>query len=492
MTEIVPGGSLTEASGDLLAVPMFADRTYGPGAEAVANRLGDWLDGYLESQDFTGKAGQQVAVPGGDLGFTEVLFIGLGDEVDTEAIRRAAGTLGRAAHRFPSAATTLHLVDIEGADEAVALGFQLGAYSFDEYRSEPKERSNERLELLEAADDAAARIDRATKVAAAVNFTRDLVNAPAGAKPPAALAERAAEIPGVEAEILDEEEARARGYGGLLAVASGATNPPRMVLLRYEPEDATASLALVGKGIVFDSGGLSIKPAKGMETMKTDMAGAATVFGAMQAIAALGLPIRVLGVAPLTENMTGGAAQRPGDVFTAYGGKTVEVLNTDAEGRLVLADGLGIATEANVDLIVDVATLTGAAKVALGQLIGAVLGNDEAAVESLLAAGRFAGEKWWELPLDTEYRSKLDSSIADVQNIADDRWGGAINAALFLSEFAGDGPWVHLDIAGPGRTDKTEHYLVKGGSGFGVRTLVELAESMSHESRVASRESASE
>jgi leucyl aminopeptidase len=479
MTEIVPGGALDEASGDLLAVPVFAENTDGPGVAWIRGRLGDWLDDYVASNDFTGKAGQQVAVPGGDTGFTEVLFLGLGDDVDQESIRRAAGTLGRVARPFTDVATTLHMIDVEGAAEAVALGFGLGAYSFDEFRSEPKERRTERLVLLEASGDDDAAIARGTTIADSVNFTRDLVNQPAGAKPPQALAERAAAIPGVAVEIVDEEEARSRGYGGLLAVASGATSPPRMVLLSYEPEGARVSLGLVGKGIVFDSGGLSIKPANMMETMKTDMAGAATVFGAMRAIAALGLPIRVVGVAPLTENMIGGAALRPGDVFTAYGGKTVEVLNTDAEGRLVLADGLGIAGEADVDLIVDIATLTGAAKVALGQLIGAVVGNDEEAVQTVLAAGRFAGEKWWQLPLEREYRSKMDSTVADVKNVADDRWGGAINAALFLAEFAGDGPWVHLDVAGPARAEKSEHYQVKGASGFGVRTLVELADQMS-------------
>jgi leucyl aminopeptidase len=484
MTEIVAGAPLDESSADLLAVPVFADTTFGPGAAAIATRLGDWLSGYLASREFTGKTGQQVAVPGGDLPFGEVLFIGMGEEADAEAIRRAAGNLGRAARAYPDVATTLHLIDVEGAAEAVALGYLLGSYTFDDYRSEPKERANERLILIDAPDGVADEVGRAEIIAAGVNLTRDLVNAPAGDKPPATLAERAARIPGVDVEIVDGDEAMARGYGGLLAVASGATNPPRMVLLRYEPEGATASVAFVGKGIVFDSGGLSIKPAKGMEAMKTDMAGAGSVFGAMQAIAALELPIRVLGVAPLAENMTGGAAQRPGDILTAYGGKTVEVLNTDAEGRLVLADGLGIAGEADVDLIVDIATLTGAAKVALGQLIGAVLGNDDDAVESVLAAGKFAGEKWWQLPLEQEYRPKLDSSIADLQNISDDRWGGAINAALFLSEFAADQPWVHLDVAGPARADRTEHYIVKGGSGFGVRTLIELAVQMSRKSQV--------
>ena len=479
MTEIDGGAPLEEASGDLLAVPVFADLTYGPGAEFVATRLGDWLEGYFSSREFTGKTGQSVTVPGGDLAFSEVMFLGVGEEVDEEAIRRAAGTLGRAARTYPVAATTLHLIDVEGAAEAVTLGYLLGSYSFDEYRSEPKERANERLVLLGGNDEVGEEVARGETIAAGVNLTRDLVNEPAASKPPAVLAERVADMPGVDVEIVEEEEARKRGYGGLLAVASGATNPPRMVLLRYEPKDATASVAFVGKGIVFDSGGLSIKPAKGMEEMKTDMAGAATVFGAIQAIAALGLPIKVFGIAPLTENMTGGAAQRPGDVFTAYGGKTVEVLNTDAEGRLVLADGLAMSVEAEVDLIVDIATLTGAAKVALGQLIGVAIGNDEEAVQRVLAAGRAAGEKWWELPLEQEYRSKMDSSVADIQNIASDNWGGAINAALFLSEFAGDGPWVHLDIAGPARADKTDHYRIKGGSGFGVRTLVALAEQLS-------------
>jgi leucyl aminopeptidase len=211
-----------------------------------------------------------------------------------------------------------------------------------------------------------------------------------------------------------------------------------------------------------------------METMKTDMSGAAAVYGAMQAIARLGLPIRVFGVTPLTENMTGGAAQRPGDVLKAYNGKTIEVLNTDAEGRLVLSDALALAAEQEPDLIVDVATLTGASQVALGMKIGAVIGNDDEAVEQVVAVGRFAGEKLWRLPLEAEYRPLIDSSIADMKNTGS-RHGGAITAALLLEEFVDDRPWVHLDIAGPARADKDEHYVTKGGTGFAVRTLVELA-----------------
>jgi leucyl aminopeptidase len=250
-----------------------------------------------------------------------------------------------------------------------------------------------------------------------------------------------------------------------------------MVVMRYESDGATKTVAFVGKGIVFDSGGLSIKSASGMETMKTDMAGAAAVMGAMKAIAELGLVVNVVGITPLTENLTGGSATKPGDVMTAYNGKTIEILNTDAEGRLVLADGLALAAEMDPDLIVDIATLTGACKVALGPTIGGLFAKDDRAAEIVGAAAKAAGEKVWRLPLDSEYASFIESDIADMKNTAG-RWGGAITAGLILSEFVGDVPWVHLDVAGPGRADKTEHYVQKGGSGFGVRTLVSVAEAM--------------
>ena len=478
MTEIVPGGATSASMSDLLIVPVFADLTWGPGAESAAAQLGPWLTGYLEARQFTGAPGQITVVPGGPLSFGAVAFVGLGDEVDAEALRRAAGSVGRVAAPYASAATTLHLVDVEGAVGAVTLGFLLGAYRFDAYRSDPKSRVNERLELLEPPEGTEAEVQGATAVARGVMLARDLVNQPAVDKAPEVLADRARSLnTKISVEIIDEVEAAERGYGGLLAVGAGSTNPPRMVIMKYEPADAKPFVAFVGKGIVFDSGGLSLKPAKGMEDMKTDMAGAATVYGAMQAIAELELPIRVLGVTPLSENMTGGAAQRPGDVFTAYNGKTVEVLNTDAEGRLVLADGLGIAAEAEPDLIVDIATLTGAAKVALGPTVGAIFGNNDEAIAAVEAAARFAGESMWTLPLERSYRSLLDSPIADMKNIGD-RWGGSILAALFLSEFVNERPWIHLDIAGPARADKVEHYVANGGTGFSVRTLVELAREM--------------
>ncbi len=478
MTEITGGPDVVGGDGDLLAVPVLADLTWGPGADVVAEAFGDWIEEYLERKDFSGKVGQVVGFPGGDLPYGEVMLIGLGDEVDLETLRRAAGTLGSKAMPYPKIVTTLHAVEIDGAAEAVVTGFLLGAYRFDSYKSEPKESKNVELVLAGGAEDAG--IESAQQLAAAVGLARDLVNEPAISTPPVVLARRAADAmpDSVTVEIIDESDAADRGFGGLLAVNAGADNPARLVILRYEPDSADKSLVFVGKGIVFDSGGLSIKPASFMEEMKTDMAGAAAVFGAMKAIAEKGLDVSIVGITPLTENMTGGSALRPGDVFTAYNGKTVEVLNTDAEGRLILADGLSLAAEMEPDLIVDIATLTGAAKVALGVNIAAVFGNDEDALDSVEAAAKYAGEKVWRMPLESEYRPTLDSPIADIKNIGD-RYGGTIYAALFLKEFVGDNAWVHVDIAGPARASKAEHYITKGGTGFGVRTLVALAEQVS-------------
>ena len=260
-----------------------------------------------------------------------------------------------------------------------------------------------------------------------------------------------------------------------MGVAAGSHQPAAMIVLRHEPSDPVGFIAVVGKGIVFDSGGLSLKSPSGMETMKTDMSGAAVVLATMQAVAALDLPVRVLGIAPVTENMPGGGAQRPGDVLTPRNGTTVEVLNTDAEGRLVLADGLSLAAEEEPDLIVDAATLTGACVVALGEKIAGLWSNTEEAADRVLGAAAAAGEAIWHMPLPDYYRKNIDSDVADIKNTGG-RYGGSINAALFLKEFVGETPWVHLDIAGPARWPDDEHYQVKGGSGFGVRTLVKLIE----------------
>jgi leucyl aminopeptidase len=472
--EIEGGPELGEGDGDLLAVPVYDGPTWGPGADWAVGALGEGVDEYLERRDFTGKKGQVATLPGGALPYREVVLIGLGADVDVEVLRQAAGRLGAMSARYPTIVTTLHQVAVDDAAEAVVTGYLLGSYRFDAYKSEPKPSRNARLLLAGGASDsevAAARI-----VAGAVTLARDLVNEPAVAVPPAVIAERAAAaMPGsVAVEIIDEVEAAERGFGGLLAVNAGSDQPARMLVLRYAPDGAQRSIALVGKGIVFDSGGLSIKAANMMEEMKTDMAGAAAVIGAVKAIAELGLAVGVVGITPLTENLTGGSAQRPGDVLRAYNGKTIEVLNTDAEGRLVLADGLALAAEMEPDLIVDVATLTGASKVALGASIAALFGNDEGAIADVEAAAAFAGEKVWRMPLEAEYRSAIDSTIADMKNTGD-RYGGAIHAALLLNEFVADRPWAHLDIAGPARAAKADHYITPGGTGFGVRTLVALA-----------------
>ncbi|MDJ0663258.1 MAG: leucyl aminopeptidase [Acidimicrobiia bacterium] len=471
--------SLDDLSGDLLILPVFADRTWGPGAEEVAAELGDWLDDYLEGLDFSGKVGQTAAVPGAT-GFGRVLFVGLGDEVDADGMRKAGGVAGRAALRYESVATTMGEIELNGAVDAFVYGFLLGQYKFTKYLSEPKPSKTETLVLTgpEAIDEVA----RAEAVAAGVAMARDLINEPAGGKKPEVMAEIAADMCddlGMDITIYDRDEIKEEGFGGLLAVSLGATNPPRMVVMNYRPEGAEKTLALIGKGIVFDSGGLSIKPASAMETMKTDMSGAAAVFGAMRAIATLGLGINVVAITPLTENMTGGAALRPGDVFTARNGKTVEVLNTDAEGRLVLADGLSLAAEGKPDLMIDVATLTGAVQVALGMKVAGLFGSNDDAVETVTAAARRAGEKVWPLPLEKDYRSKLDSPLADIKNIGD-RYAGAITAALFLAEFTAELPWAHLDIAGPARADGDDGYITKGGTGFSVATLVAVAEDMAN------------
>jgi leucyl aminopeptidase len=461
---------------NLLVVPVMSGRVAACSDDLTPDL--DAIEGLLDAKDFTGKKGQTLFVTTPQGPAPEMLLVGLGDEVDAEGLRRAAGSVTRACRRYETVATTLHHVDINDAASAVALGSWLGAYSFDEYKSDPKPAALSNVVLVDDAD-LAEPIDASEAIARGVVLARDLINRPAWDKAPAVLAQVCEGLSDkIAVTVYDEDQVAEAGFGGLLAVNLGADNPPRMVVMRYTPEGATKTVSFVGKGIVFDSGGLSIKPAAGMETMKTDMAGAAAVMGAMQAIAALGLIVNVIGITPFTENMTGGSALRPGDVMRAYNGKTMEVLNTDAEGRLVLADGLSLAVEDDPDLIVDIATLTGACKVALGPLVGGLIAKDDEAADLVLNAAGAAGEAMWRLPFVEEYRSMVESDIADMKNIGG-RWGGAITAAIILSEFVGDTPWVHLDIAGPGRADKTEHYVSKGGSGFGVRTLVAVAESLS-------------
>lgn len=359
-------------------------------------------------------------------------------------------------------------------------GLILGGYRFVRYK---KSSIADAVVELPGAD--ARQVAAATIVSEAEVFARDLVNTPAGDKAPEELArliaEQAAAV-GVRPEIWDREKISAERLGGLLSVSAGSHRQPRFVRLSYRPRRAEQTLALVGKGIVFDSGGLSIKTAEGMETMKTDMSGAAAVAAAIIASARLKLPINVEGYLPLTENMPGGDATRPGDVITYRNDRTVEVLNTDAEGRLVLADGLILAAESSAALIVDIATLTGAQRIALGDRVGAAFANERSDVDLVIAAGAMVGERFWPMPLVEDYNHLIDSEIADVKNTGG-RYGGIITAALILRPFAGGKRWVHLDIAGPARADRAYAWFPKGGTGFGTRTLIALAELMAKEVR---------
>jgi leucyl aminopeptidase len=437
---------------------------------------------YLASRGFEGRVAETVATRSPE-GRT-VVAVGMGspDRVTAETVRRAAAALVRACWHDERVATTL--LAAAGADRAAAAqalveGATLAAYRFTRYKADPKACRIQSLCVAGGDDDVQRGLDRGARLAAGVVLARDLVNEPAGEMTPQRLAEIAAEIAereGLAITVLDETAIAAERLGGLMGVAAGSVQPPRLIELVYDPPGARATLALVGKGITFDSGGLSIKNAEGMETMKTDMSGGAAVLAAMATIPALAPPVKVVAIIPATENMPGGRATKPGDVLRIRNGTTVEVLNTDAEGRLVLADGLSLAVEAGVDAILDVATLTGACVVALGRRVAGLMGNDEGWVDRVRAAADRSGEAVWPLPLPDDYRRSLDSEVADLKNVSSGRWGGALTAGLFLKEFVDGVPWAHLDIAGPARNDDEEGYLPKGGTGFGVRTIVELVE----------------
>jgi leucyl aminopeptidase len=464
----------------------------GPGTKDVDEALGGTLAELLTTLGATGDPGEVVRITtNGRLTAPLVAAVGLGEGGDgdgtpaaLETLRRAAGAAVRAlagSRRAGAAPLRIALaLPATGADEAeaVALGALLGAYTFRRYRREqPPEPV---LTLLSQAAGAAEAADRATVIAAAVNLVRDLVNTSPSDLVPEALAARAREVAAEHAlavTVLDEQGLAEGGYGGILGVGQGSVHPPRLVRLEYAPDGASKVLVFAGKGITFDSGGLSLKPPKSMETMKSDMGGAAAVLGAIQAIAALRLPVKVICYLPAAENMPGGSAQRPSDVLTIYGGTTVEVTNTDAEGRLVLADALARSGEDGPDVVVDVATLTGAQIVALGSRVAGVMANDDALRDAVVSAADRAGEAMWPMPLPEELRPGLDSPVADLVNLPAERDGGMLVAGLFLREFVPEGVrWAHLDIAGPAFNGGAPHgYTPKGGTGAAVRALVQLA-----------------
>ena len=461
------------------------------GLKAVpARRLQESLD----ALGATGKAGEVVRLPGAGITAAPfVLAIGLGKGGSgdrTEDLRRAAGTAARAlagTRRALFALPTAGPAELE----AVAEGIALGAYSFTAFRADsmsgrPADLRSAAILVPDAKDaDAKAALARAVIVAGAVSLARDLINTPPSALAPADLAAAAVDAAGglpLEVEVLDDDELRAGGYGGLTGVGQGSHRGPRLIRLAYRPEGATRHLALVGKGITFDTGGISIKPSLNMHAMKSDMGGAAAVIAASTAIARLGIAGAVTGYAAAAENMPGGGAQRPGDVITIYGGKTVEVLDTDAEGRLVLADALVRAQEDQPDVVVDIATLTGAQVVALGSRTAGIMANDDDLREAVHDAAGRAGETMWPMPLPEELRPNLDSTTGDIANIptVGRRDGGMLTAGVFLREFIRDGQrWAHLDIAGPAFNDYAPYgYVTKGGTGMGVRTFIQLAEDL--------------
>ncbi len=447
-------------------------------AESYVTSLGAGFERALERAGFKGEAGQSCSYDTGSENPHTVVALGTGEDPGADDLRRAAGVLGRKASKDASVATTLAF---EGQAAPVVEGFLLSQYSYDRFKSKPEPAVTDSLLLVGAGE--MSDCEAGMVVAEAVGWARDLVNTPAQDKAPQEIQRQVAEMAeglGLRLKTHDVPDLEEKGFGGLLGVAAGSDRAPCLVELWHEPEGSETFVALVGKGITFDSGGLSIKPASAMETMKTDMSGAAAVIGAMVAIARLRLPVKVLGLAPLSDNMPGSRAIKPGDVLTTRNGKTIEVLNTDAEGRLVLADALAYAVEHEPDLMVDLATLTGACKVALGDDIAGVMGNDDSLIDRIERAGEQAGERVWHLPLPKEYRRQLDTPMADMKNIGG-RWAGALTAGLLLQEFVDDVPWAHLDIAGPSRWTRNEHYQTKGGSGFGVRTLVELVANLAEQ-----------
>ncbi|MFI1285384.1 leucyl aminopeptidase [Streptomyces sp. NPDC020858] len=466
------------------------------GAEAVDKAYEGKLAGVLDALGASGAEGEITKLPApAGLKVPVVLAVGLGsvpekdESFDEEVLRRAAGAAARALHGTKKAAFALPLDDAS-AVTAVAEGALLGAYAFTAYQGGAKASKNggPKLPLAEVAllgakprdKEHKAAAERATVVATEVNVARDLVNTPPNDLTPeafAAVASATAKENGIKVQVLDEKALIKGGYGGIMGVGKGSENPPRLVKLSYTHAKAEKTLAFVGKGITYDSGGISLKPAGHNETMKCDMAGAAAVFAAVVAAAKLGLQVNVTGWLALAENMPSGSATKPGDVLRMYSGKTVEVLNTDAEGRLVLGDALTRASEENPDAIVDVATLTGAMVLALGNRMFAVMGNDDAFRTSVHEIAEEVGEASWPMPLPADLRKAMDSPTADIANMGE-RMGGGLAAGLFLQEFVGEGiTWAHLDIAGPAFHEGAPFgYTPKGGTGSAVRTLVRLAE----------------
>jgi leucyl aminopeptidase len=458
--------------------------------DPAANSL---LRNLAKSGEVTGKVLEMTLIHAPAwLKAARLLLVGAGkrEKFDSAALRKISGAAlrylkSRGVHKFVFAVREGNAT--EDSAQAIAEGLLAADFESDKYKTEKKnDKSIDSVQLAgySAAERAAAEkgLARGTVIGESQNFARDLINEPSNKLTPRILAQKAeamARQAGLSVEILDEKKITDLKMGALLSVSQGGPEPPRVIVVTYTPANAkpgTPVLGLIGKAVTFDTGGISIKPADGMEKMKYDMAGGATMLGAMRALAALKPNVKVICVVPATENMPGGTAQKPGDIQTAMSGKTIEVLNTDAEGRLILADAVHYAKQLGATHLVDAATLTGAIVVALASInVGVFGGADQSWTDKVLASAKAAGEKMWQMPMDDEYREYIKGTVADIQNIGSGKGGGSITGAWFIREFAGDTPWVHLDIAGTAWNDDAKPWLAKGPTGVALRTLVELA-----------------
>jgi leucyl aminopeptidase len=464
-------------------------------AEVRDTPLGGLLGRLIIQKEVTGSAGEMTVVHG-PAGFAAaaVLILGLGpiSKFDAGTAYSAGFTLAKRLAGKPRESVALAIPDaidhsVRGWISALVAGVVAGTRGPGLRKTEPNRHPFETLNILvgpRATADSARQVEEQVRrgeiVGQAINLARDLTNTPSSEKYPNRLAElvrTVASDAGIAVQVWDETRIRQERFGGLLGVAAGSENSPSFVILDYHHGEETPSFALVGKGVTFDSGGLSLKPSASMEDMKSDMTGAAIVVATMQAVARLGMPINVTGYLALTENMTGGKAMKLGDVLTMRNGKTVEVLNTDAEGRLILADALSFAAENRPARILNLATLTGSCMVALGSKVAGLFSNDEEFSQDLLTACRLTGERAWRLPLDEDYKELLKSHVADLKNVGG-KWGGAITAAKFLEQFVDGKPWIHLDIAGPSWSESDDASRDIGGTGCFVRTLVTLLEGL--------------
>ena len=492
----VQSADITDIETPALVVNLFRGVKKPGGATGVIDKaLGGIITQLIKEGEIKGSAGETTLIHTlGKIKPSRVLVAGLGpqDKFDAQVVRRVSAEVVRFLRRrgISSAATIAHGVGIGGLDpqesgHSIAVGAHLGLYKFGTYLTKNGDSTNEfeNLTVVELDKARANAINAGVKlgctVAQAAITARDMVNEPANHMTPSRMAEAAQKVAseqGLKIEIMENAQMKKMGMGAFMGVAQGTDEPAKLIVLRYDgdPGNPENNLGLIGKGITFDTGGISLKPPSGMEAMKGDMAGGASVIAAMEIIGQTKPKINVLAVIAATENMPGASAQRPGDVVRAMNGKTIEVINTDAEGRLVLADALCYAREQGITRLVDVATLTGAMVTTLGKACTGVMGNDDQLVQQTIDAGKKTGEKFWELPMFDEYKDLIKSDVADMKN-SGGRQAGSISAALLLAEFVDGAAWVHLDIAGTSTSDKASGYLVKGATGVPVRTLAQLA-----------------